>query len=47
MAYICFVASHKTNGVSMEHTSILKSLVFRDFNEMFPNRIICITNGVS
>ena len=24
MAYICFLASHKVNGVSFEHTSILK-----------------------
>ena len=47
MAYICFLASHKVNGVSMEHTNILKTLVFRDFNEMFPSRLICITNGVS
>jgi starch phosphorylase len=47
MAYICFLASHKVNGVSLEHTSILKSLVFKDFNELFPDRIISITNGVS
>ena len=47
MAYICFLASHKVNGVSFEHTSILKQLVFRDFNNIFPNKIISITNGVS
>ena len=47
MPYICFLASHKVNGVSMEHTNILKTLLFREFNEMFPNRIMSITNGVS
>lgn len=47
MAYLCFLASHKVNGVSMEHTNILRQLVFRDLNEMFPGRIIAITNGVS
>jgi starch phosphorylase len=36
MAYLCFLASHKVNGVSMEHTNILKTIIFRDFNEMFP-----------
>ena len=24
MAYLCFLASHRVNGVSMEHTNILK-----------------------
>ncbi len=47
MAYLCFLASHKVNGVSMEHTNILRTLVFRDFHEMYPQRIIAITNGVS
>ena len=47
MAYICFLASHKVNGVSFEHTLMLKQLVFKDFHQMFPGRIISITNGVS
>lgn len=47
MAHICFLASHKVNGVSMEHTNLLKTLVFRDFHEMFPRKIISITNGVT
>lgn len=47
MAYMCFIASHKINGVSLEHTNILKQLVFKDLHELFPARIIAITNGVS
>lgn len=47
MAYVCFLASHKVNGVSFEHTNILRQLVFHDFVDMFPQRIISITNGVS
>jgi starch phosphorylase len=31
----------------MEHTKILKELVFYNFHKMFPDRIIGITNGVS
>jgi starch phosphorylase len=47
MSFICFIASHKVNGVSLEHTSILKGLIFKDFHDLFPNKIISITNGVS
>jgi len=47
MAYLCFLASHKVNGVSFEHTLLLKQLVFKDFHQMFPARVISITNGVS
>lgn len=47
MAYLCFLASHKVNGVSLEHTSILRQLVFRDFCEFQPEKVIAITNGVS
>ena len=47
MAHLCFLASHKVNGVSMEHTNILRTLVFRDFHEMYPSKIIALTNGVS
>ena len=47
MAYICFLASKKVNGVSMEHTDILRGLIFKDYHEMFPNKIVAISNGVS
>ena len=47
MAYLCFLASHKVNGVSFEHTNILRTLVFRDLNDLYPGRIVAITNGVS
>jgi starch phosphorylase len=47
MPIICFLASHRVNGVSFEHTNILRQIVFRDFNDMYPHKIISITNGVS
>jgi starch phosphorylase len=47
MAHICFIASHKVNGVSEGHTEALKTIVYKDFHELFPSRIISVQNGVS
>jgi len=47
MSYICIIGSHIVNGVSLEHTAILKTLAYKDFHELFPQKIISITNGVS
>lgn len=47
MANLAIVGSHKVNGVAKLHTEILKNSVFKDFYEMFPDRFINITNGVT
>lgn len=47
MANLAIVGSHKTNGVSEIHTTILKNSVFKDFYELFPEKFINITNGVT
>ena len=47
MANLSIVGSHKVNGVSALHTQILKDDIFKDFNEIFPDRIINKTNGVT
>lgn len=47
MANLSIFGSHKINGVSEIHTKILKEKVFKDFYEMFPERFINITNGVT
>jgi len=47
MAHLAIVGSHKVNGVSGIHTSILEREVFKDFYELYPNRFINITNGVT
>ena len=47
MANLSIVGSHKVNGVSELHTQILKDKIFKDFNEIFPDRIINKTNGVT
>lgn len=47
MANLSIVGSHKVNGVAALHTEILKSKVFKDFYELFPNEFVNITNGVT
>lgn len=47
MANLAIVGSHRVNGVAALHTEILKSSVFKDFYEEFPDRFINITNGVT
>lgn len=47
MANVAIIGSHKVNGVSALHTEILKKRVFKDFYELFPEKFINITNGVT
>lgn len=47
MAHLAIFASHKVNGVSALHTDILKMSIFKDFQEMYPDRFVNITNGVT
>lgn len=47
MASLAIYGSHKVNGVSALHSEILKKAVFKDYAEMFPERFINVTNGVT
>lgn len=47
MANLAIAGSHAINGVAALHTEILKSTVFKDFYEMWPQRFINVTNGVT
>ncbi|MBF0384737.1 MAG: glycogen/starch/alpha-glucan phosphorylase [Candidatus Omnitrophica bacterium] len=47
MAYLCLVASRSVNGVSALHTELLKTNLFKDFNDFFPNKINNKTNGIT
>jgi starch phosphorylase len=47
MAHLAIVGSHHTNGVAALHTEILKDRIFRDFNELWPERMTSVTNGVT
>jgi starch phosphorylase len=47
MAYLATVGSHAINGVAALHSELLKSSLFRDFYELWPERFSNKTNGVS
>lgn len=47
MAHLCMIACFHVNGVSKLHTEILKTETFRDFHDVFPHKIVNITNGIA
>jgi starch phosphorylase len=47
MASLAIAGSHTVNGVAELHTSILRDRIFRDFHELWPDKLISITNGVT
>src|SRR6516165_1562514 len=47
MGHLAFVGSHRTNGVSALHTNLMRKTVFRELHEMYPDRIVNKTNGIT
>ena len=47
MANLACVGSYRVNGVAALHTMLLKREVLRDFNELWPEKFINVTNGVT
>jgi starch phosphorylase len=47
MAHLATVGSHAVNGVAGLHSELLRQTVMRDFAEMFPERFLNVTNGVT
>ncbi|WP_044882754.1 glycogen/starch/alpha-glucan family phosphorylase [Neochlamydia sp. EPS4] len=47
MANLSVIGSHSVNGVSEIHSEILRTRVFKDFYEMFPEKFFNVTNGVT
>jgi starch phosphorylase len=47
MGTLAFVGSHKVNGVSALHTELMRSTVFRALNQVYPERIVNKTNGIT
>ena len=47
MAHLAIVASHKVNGVAELHTRLLRSTLFVDFDRMYPDKFINMTNGIT
>jgi starch phosphorylase len=47
MAHLASVGSHRINGVAALHTELLKADVLRDFHELWPEKFVNVTNGVT
>jgi starch phosphorylase len=47
MANLATVGSHHVNGVARLHSDLLKQTVMRDFAELWPEKFLNVTNGVT
>jgi glycogen phosphorylase len=47
MAHLASVGSHAINGVAAIHTELLRNSVLRDFYDLYPERFLNVTNGVT
>ncbi len=47
MAHLAIVGSRRVNGVAALHTELLRSRVVADFAELWPEKFVNITNGVT
>jgi len=47
MAHLAIVGSHKVNGVSAIHTELMRQTIFAEFDDLYPDKIINITNGIT
>ncbi|OQY29287.1 MAG: glycogen phosphorylase [Candidatus Cloacimonetes bacterium 4572_55] len=47
MAHLAIVGSHSVNGVSELHSDLLKTRLFKDFYELWPERFNNKTNGIT
>ncbi|MBN1412790.1 MAG: glycogen/starch/alpha-glucan phosphorylase [Spirochaetales bacterium] len=47
MAYLSIVGSHSVNGVAALHTEIIKTKIFKDFYDVWPEKFNNKTNGIT
>jgi starch phosphorylase len=47
MGTLAFLGSHKVNGVSALHTELMRLTVFRSLHQLYPDRIVNKTNGIT
>ncbi len=47
MSNLAIIGSHSVNGVAALHSELLKTYLFRNFHEMYPDKINSKTNGIT
>ncbi len=47
MAHLAVVGSHTVNGVAAIHSELLRTVLFLDFQRIFPGKFINVTNGIT
>jgi glycogen phosphorylase len=47
MGHLAFLGSHRVNGVSVLHTELMRTTVFKEFHRLHPDRIVDETNGIT
>jgi len=47
MGNLAFLGAHRVNGVSGLHSDLMKQTVFRDYDALYPDRIVNVTNGIT
>jgi starch phosphorylase len=47
MAHLAIIGSHRVNGVAQLHSDLMRRVVFREFNDVYKDRFVNVTNGIA